>query len=462
MATSINFPTSPTTGDTYTYGITTYMWDGVRWNPNFKDRGLSALTDTAIISGITDNYTLKWDSITQKWIPEAVVTVDSVGVNELKDELRASGTTTDVIIEFGQQIYTTAGEYTFTATTSSVSVLCIGGGGGGHSNNADSMGGGGGGLGWKNNIAVVSGNTYTVVVGSGGTKSTRGTTEDATSGGTSYFSGETLVAGYGGGKGLTAPFGTPFPIGGSYTGDGGGNGGDGGYNFNYAGGAGGAGGYSGNGGDGHTASSGAAGLSGSGGGGGGGGDAGPSDTAGGGGGTGLFGEGASGAGGTYGGADGGGGQGGSSGSTGGGIGNLPADGGLYGGGGGGSVFSDNTEAGDGASGAVRIIWGDGASFPSSGTTSGSTTSASTINVDWNDGILFEYTMTGATTVQFENILIGKTITLVIDGNYTLTLPSGVDVADLTSFDGTRTNYIQIHCVDDVGNGVFLASIKNYA
>ena len=52
--------------------------------------------------------------------------------------------------------------------------------------------------------------------------------------------------------------------------------------------------------------------------------------------------------------------------------------------------------------------------------------------------------------------------LIIDGNYTLTMPSGVDTTDLTDFDGTRTNYIQIFCADDDGNGVFLASIKNYA
>ena len=64
----------------------------------------------------------------------------------------------------GQQAYTTAGTYSWTCpyAVTSVSVVCVGGGTGGHYNSAS---GGGGGLGWKNNITVVPGNTYTVVVG---------------------------------------------------------------------------------------------------------------------------------------------------------------------------------------------------------------------------------------------------------------------------------------------------------
>jgi hypothetical protein len=44
------------------------------------------------------------------------------------------------------------------------------------------------------------------------------------------------------------------------------------------------------------------------------------------------------------------------------------NGGLYGGGGGGVMDnSDNEVTGSGASGAVRIIWGAGRSFPSTNT-----------------------------------------------------------------------------------------------
>jgi len=37
MATTINFPPSPTIGDTYTYISTTYEWDGTRWFPQGTD-----------------------------------------------------------------------------------------------------------------------------------------------------------------------------------------------------------------------------------------------------------------------------------------------------------------------------------------------------------------------------------------------------------------------------------------
>ena len=53
MATSIDFPNSPTTGDTYTYGITTYIWDGAIWHAEYQLKALTALTDTNITSGKT-------------------------------------------------------------------------------------------------------------------------------------------------------------------------------------------------------------------------------------------------------------------------------------------------------------------------------------------------------------------------------------------------------------------------
>lgn len=75
-----------------------------------------------------------------------------------------------------QVLFDTPGTYTWTAPAgvTSVSVVCIGGGGAGTRGTSPSdsvqyrRGGGGGGLGWKNNIAVTPGQTYTVVVGAGG------------------------------------------------------------------------------------------------------------------------------------------------------------------------------------------------------------------------------------------------------------------------------------------------------
>ena len=36
MATTINFPTSPTQGQLYVYGVTTYVWDGTRWSTKLQ------------------------------------------------------------------------------------------------------------------------------------------------------------------------------------------------------------------------------------------------------------------------------------------------------------------------------------------------------------------------------------------------------------------------------------------
>jgi hypothetical protein len=35
MATTINFPSTPSVNQTYTYGTTTYVWDGIRWHPEY-------------------------------------------------------------------------------------------------------------------------------------------------------------------------------------------------------------------------------------------------------------------------------------------------------------------------------------------------------------------------------------------------------------------------------------------
>jgi hypothetical protein len=222
-----------------------------------------------------------------------------------------------------QVAYTTAGTYTFVppANVRFVSVVCVGGG----------SRGGAGGLGWKNNIPVIPGQSYTVFVGNysnGGTA------------GTSYFISSGTVAGVGG-SGNT---------GGGYVGDGGGYGGNGGY------GGGGAGGYSGNGGVGEKGN-------GAGGGGGGGGyDGGTQNNGGGGGGgVGILGQGASGAGRSDGSQGGYGGSGGGNG--GGGQNNQTGNGGAYGGGGG----NNGPGPGNGAAGAVRIIWGKGRAFPATNT-----------------------------------------------------------------------------------------------
>jgi len=243
----------------------------------------------------------------------------------------------DSTIPNGQAEFTTAGTYSWTAPTyvTKVCVVCVGGGQGGSPNDfSGSTGGRGAGLGWKNNITVVPGQSYTVVVGAGGAA---GQNQNANpgSGGDSYFISLATVAGRSGGNG------------GTYIGDGGGNGGSASGPGSIGGAGGGAGGYTGNGGNGGNGGSGTAGSGG--GGGGGGGRSSSNQSAGSGGGVGIFGQGANGTAGTLN-STGGAGSGGS--------------GENYGGGGGTFTGISSASGFFGGGGAVRIIWGAGRAFPS--------------------------------------------------------------------------------------------------
>jgi hypothetical protein len=287
----------------------------------------------------------------------------------------------------GQQEYTTAGTYTFTVPNgcTSISAVVVGGGGGGAGcdgaqvRNETNNGGGGGGLAYGT-IAVTPGETLTVVVGAGGPAG--GDDSNGLVGGDSTIirSGTTLLSGGGGAGGQYRSQG--FTSAGGASGGtariGGGSGGNSGAGSGVSGatGGGGAGGYSGNGGNGGAQS--AAGSAGAGGGaGGGGGFGGQSDTlrAGGGGGVGIRGTGSNGSAGVINGGGGGGGSAltsvteGTSGGN-----NTSGLGGTYGGGGGGKAdaFTASGTAtptgGAGTGGAVRIVWGTGRSYPSTGLT----------------------------------------------------------------------------------------------
>lgn len=235
----------------------------------------------------------------------------------------------------GQQAFTTPGTYTFNAPFGlvSASVVCVGGGATALGGAGVGLGGGGGGgLGWRNNIAITPGRSYTVVVGAGGQTNSVAPQP----GGNSYFDSLAVVAGYGGvGQG-----------GGAYVGDGGGNGGSG----SAYGSGGGAGGYTGNGGAGNFGA-------GSGGGAASGFDDGNVGGGSGGGGVGILGQGASGT--AYPGQGGSGGADAANNTYG-------TVGAVYGGGGGCSLGGNGPYTGGGG-GAVRIIWGTGRAFPSTNT-----------------------------------------------------------------------------------------------
>jgi hypothetical protein len=262
----------------------------------------------------------------------------------------------------GQDAYVTAGTYSWVAPAgvTSVSVVAVGSGAAAVFYRVGPAlywsGGGGGALAYTNNLTVIPGNSYTVVVAAGvgagagnGNFSSFNSTDCKADGGKNRVNNT-------GGLGGTVLFGT-----------GGGSGGAGGNGTldsdvtTYPAGSGGAGGYSGAGGAGaNTTLAGANGSAGSGGGGGGSASGGTSNFHEdfGSGGVGILGEGANGAGGTTGSIDGAG-KGGSGGSDGQ---RAPARGGAYGG------AKTSVQAGDNAGGAVRIIWpGTTRFFPSTNT-----------------------------------------------------------------------------------------------
>ena len=150
----------------------------------------------------------------------------------------------------GQALFGTnvgAGTFSWTAPAgvTYVHVVAVGGGANGpKSYNSSASGGSGGGLGWKNNIPVTPGATYTVQVGNYGSNHNYGSI--GLLGGNSFFISLATVAGYGGGHwsygGTNGP--NQNGYGGGWVGDGGGAGGN--TNSSYQAGSG-AGGYTGNG-----------------------------------------------------------------------------------------------------------------------------------------------------------------------------------------------------------------------
>lgn len=80
-------------------------------------------------------------------------------------------------------------------------------------------------------------------------------------------------------------------------------------------------------------------------------------------------------------------------------------------------------------------------------------------VNWDDATVFTKTLSANTTLTFSNAKTGMVIDLVIDGNYTLTLPASVKEISGT-YDGTVSNLIQI--VSTNGNTEQWATISKEA
>ena len=229
----------------------------------FLGKSIANMLENTIVSGVflpsdtgnsgkalkTNGFSTLWDNAHPSLKTSETGTTNGeviISGSDIKMYYDGSWRTIAGVIPAGV-LFSTTGTHSWTvpSNVTSVSVVAIGAGA-----EAGATAGGGGGLGWKNNISVTPGQSYTVVVGAGGQNSYA---QD------SYFIDVTTVKG---GGGMNSQ-------GGGYVGDGGGNGGNGAGagTYQYCGG-GGAGGYTGNGGNGKAGQSGQAG-NGSGGGGGG-------------------------------------------------------------------------------------------------------------------------------------------------------------------------------------------------
>lgn len=70
---------------------------------------------------------------------------------------------------------------------------------------------------------------------------------------------------------------------------------------------------------------------------------------------------------------------------------------------------------------------------------------SSVDIDWSTSSIFTKTITSNTVFTFSNYQLNKIITLVIKGNYVISLPKSVST--ITGlYDGLTTNYITLHCI----------------
>jgi len=105
------------------------------------------------------------------------------------------------------------------------------------------------------------------------------------------------------------------------------------------------------------------------------------------------------------------------------------------------------------------------------TAKSTTSSASgTVNIDWSAATTFEFTasLTGATTINFQNFKQGQVIGIYgLTGAQTITLDSNAATSETfnrigtSEYDGSTTNFLQVACVDDSGTAVFNYSIITY-
>ena len=97
------------------------------------------------------------------------------------------------------------------------------------------------------------------------------------------------------------------------------------------------------------------------------------------------------------------------------------------------------------------------------------TTSGTINLDASSYGIFELTsaLTGATTLNIQNIKKGQVIDILVTGAQTITLAdsfttSTINQAGTGVYDGAASNHIQLTCVDDNdSDAILIYSVATY-
>jgi len=82
---------------------------------------------------------------------------------------------------------------------------------------------------------------------------------------------------------------------------------------------------------------------------------------------------------------------------------------------------------------------------------------SSTDIDWDLGVQGTKTLSGNITFTFSNYTTTKYLNLELTGDYTITWPSGIE-GDLSGYDGTLINIIQLYCVDQT-TPKFIATLE---
>jgi hypothetical protein len=97
------------------------------------------------------------------------------------------------------------------------------------------------------------------------------------------------------------------------------------------------------------------------------------------------------------------------------------------------------------------------------------TTSGTINLDASSYSIFELTsaLTGATTLNIQNIKKGQVIDILVTGSQTITIAdnfttSTINQAGAGVYDGASSNHIQVVCIDDNdSDAILIYSVATY-